>query len=120
MNGSGMLPDSAELAVAVGRNINSQGRMHTVGEPYSMDLKLEVANTYLLLARQSATGRPTLSQVASKHQVDSSFVKKIESELWCHGRVLSPQECRANEDRPVGPGSTNRNVYHHQIVLRES
>ena len=56
MNGSGMLPDSAELAVAVGRNINSQGRMYTVGAPYSMDLKVEVAHTYILLARQSATG----------------------------------------------------------------
>ena len=47
MNGSGMLPDSAEFAVAVGRNVTSQGRMYTVGAPYSMDLKLEVANTYI-------------------------------------------------------------------------
>ena len=67
MNGSGMLPDSAEFAVAVGRNVTSQGRMYTVGAPYSMDLKLEVANTYLLLARQSATGRPKLFHVASRH-----------------------------------------------------
>ena len=52
---------------------------------------MDVANTYILLARQSATGRPKLSQVASLHQVDSSFVKKIERELWCHDRVLSPQ-----------------------------
>lgn len=118
MNGSGMLPDSAEFAVAVGRNVNSQGRMYTVGAPYSMDLKVEVAHTYILLARQSATGRPKLSQIASRHEVDSSFVKKIESELWCHGRVLSPQECRANEDRPVGPGSISLCQTEMYIIIR--
>lgn len=115
---AGSLPDAAQLALAAGRDTSSRGRFYTNGAAYSMDLKLEVANTYQQLASQSTSGRPSLSRVADIHRVDPGFVKKIESELWRHGRVLSPQEIRADQGRPVGPGSISLTQFEQYVVIR--
>jgi len=82
-----------------------------------MDLKLEVATAYQESARQIG-GRPNLSQIARTFKVDTQFVKKIEGEIWCHGRVLPPAEIRASQDRHVGPGSQSLCQFEMFIIIR--
>ncbi|KAL7530870.1 hypothetical protein ACHAXR_003720 [Thalassiosira sp. AJA248-18] len=111
------LPNQAQLAISSGRDINQRGRMYKNGAAYSMDLKLEVANAYQLAQRESSNGRPTLAHIASQFKVTISFVKKIEDELLCHGRVLPPKEIRANREGPVGPGSRSLCRYEFYIIM---
>jgi len=70
------------------------------------------------VARQSTSGCPSLKQIADIHRFEPGFVKKIESELWCHGGVLSPQEIHTNQDHPVGSGSISLTVFEQYIIIR--
>ena len=117
MNAPG-LPNQAQLALSSGREISSNGRLYLNGSWYSLDLKLEVAITYQQRAIHALLGRPNLSEIARHHRVDFGFVKKIEEELWLYNRVLSPEEIRANADRPVGPGSIALCQYDFFIIMR--
>ena len=83
-----------------------------------MDLKLEVADEYQQSSARCGGGRPNLSQIAAKFNVHWNFVKKIEDELWKYNRVLPPEEIRANQDRPVGPGSQSLCQFELFIIVR--
>ena len=94
------MPNATKIAITCGRDINCQGKLYNNGSAYSMDPRLEVTNAYLELEKQNG-GRPNLSQIATKFRVDPMFVKKIELEIWCYGRVDSPHEIRASQDQPI-------------------
>ena len=117
MDGRG-LPTRAQLALSSGREISSNGRMYVNGAACDMEIKLAVADTYQRIARERRLVRPNHSEIAILHSVDPKFVKKVEEELWCHGRVLSPQEIRGNADRPIGPGSISLSQYDFFIIMR--
>ena len=117
MDGRG-LPTRAQLALSSGREISSNGRMYVNGAACDIEIKLAVADTYQRIARERRLVRPNHSEIAILHSVDPKFVKKVEEELWCHGRVLSPQEIRGNADRPIGPGSISLSQYDFFIIMR--
>ena len=111
------LPNQSQLAISSGRDVNCHGRIYKRGASYSVDIKLEVANTYQELVSQCPSGRPNLSHIAKLRKVDRSFVKKIEDEIWAHNRILPPDELRINQDRPVGPGSISLSQIDMYIIL---
>ena len=115
MNPSG-LPNSVQLAVSAGREINNHGRMYKRGAAYPVDLKLEVADAYQEEARQSGK-RPCLTNLAKRFRVDRKTVTKVEAELFAQGRVIPPEEIRANQDRPVGPGSQSLCQFELYIIM---
>ena len=92
------------LAISAGREISHRDRVYNNGAAYSIELKVEVAITYQEMV-PGGGGLPNYTAIADIHRVDPGFVKKVERELFVHGRVLSPEEIRANADRPIGPGS---------------
>ena len=106
------------IAVSSGRVVNKHGRLYKNGSAYSMDLKLEVADEYQQSSARCGGGRPNLSQIAAKFNVHWNFVKKIEDELRKYYRVLPPEEIRANQDRPVGPGSQSLCQFELFIIVR--
>lgn len=103
------------LAISAGREISSRGRVFNNGAAHSFELKVAVGITYQEMVAHEGGGLPNYTAIADIHRVDPGFVKKVESELFVHGRVLSPEEIRANADRPIGPGS--QTVCDHELFI---
>ena len=103
------------LVVSAGREISCRDRVYNNGAAHSFELKVEVGITYQEMVAHGGGGLPNYTAIADIHRVDPGFVKKVESELFVHGRVLSPEEIRANADRPIGPGS--QTVCDHELFI---
>lgn len=92
-----------QIATAIGYEQNRFDGFYRRGRAYDEVKKLEVAELYLQRSN-NRTIRPNLSDIARACKVDPSFVRKIEGEIFQHGRVLTLDEGRANRDIVRGPG----------------
>jgi hypothetical protein len=84
-------------------SVNNNGRTCQRGATNSIEKKIQVAVTYERLKEASGGSRPMPAQVVSDCAVSRNFVRKIESELVVHGKVLHPKELPQN--RMTGPGA---------------
>jgi transposase len=85
--------------------INHNGGIYQNGKSYNYMKKIEVAVAYKVVQDGIGGGRPNLSAIARQCSVGWEFVKKIETELNEHGRVLHPSEVYSNREQEGGPGS---------------
>jgi hypothetical protein len=112
-----MSDDDVWYAADNGAQLNSNNGMYLPGRSYPYLKKLEVDRCYEQLAAFTLFGRPNLNEVARLCQVDSSFVARIETERWLHGRILHPDEIRLSHNAAVGPGALTLTTFEEVTLL---
>ena len=91
-----------DIAARYGLAVNQNNGTYKPGVSYGIERKLEVAGVYQRLKDENQGSRPKISDVATECHVSTKMVRKIEAELFTHGRVMDPKELLQN--RHIGPG----------------
>jgi hypothetical protein len=91
-----------DIAARHGLSMNQNNGIYRPGVAYGIERKLEIAGVYQRHKEENQGGRPNISDVAAECRVSTKIVRKIESELHIHGRVMDPRELPQN--RHLGPG----------------
>ena len=108
--------DVAAFASLHGFTISEQGRVYRPGVALTFSKKVAISIKYLK-AQELGACRPNILALSRECNVSRASMLKVERELLTFGRVLDPDEIRANLDIPTGPGSKSLSDLDALVIL---